>query len=91
MFSITEAAGAHLAEMLKNAEEADDVFLRLVEEKDGFALRHDSAVARDKTFTHEGRTVLLLDEELCQKLTDRTLDVDDTEECPRLRLRRPPL
>ncbi len=87
MFSITEAAGAHLAEMLKNAEEGDDVFLRLVQEKDGLALRHDSADARDKTLTHEGRTVLVLDDELWQELVDKALDLEDTEEGPRLRLR----
>ena len=73
--------------MLKNAEKADDVFLRLVREKDGLALRHDSADARDSTFAHEGKTVLVLSDELCQELVDRTLDVDDTEEGPRLRLR----
>ncbi len=87
MFNITEAAGAQLAEMLNNADEGDDVFLRLEQEEDGgFGLRHDSANALDKTFTHDGRTVLVLDEDLCQQLVDSTLGVEDTDKGPRLRL-----
>ncbi len=87
MFSITEAAGAHLAGLLERDEAPEDVFVRLEQKKDGLALRLGHAHPGDSTFAHEGRTVLLLDEELCQELADSTLDVEDTEAGPRLRVR----
>lgn len=86
MFSITEAAGAHLAGLLERAEAPEDVFARLEQEEGGLALRLGHADPGDNTFAHEGKTVLVLSDELHQQLADSTLDVEDTDQGPRLRL-----
>ena len=87
MFSITEAAGAYLTGSLERKEAPEDVFARLEQEEGQLALRLGHAHLEDSTFAHEGRTVLVIDKELCQELADSTLDVEDTEAGPRLRLR----
>ncbi len=87
MFSMTEAAGAHLAGILERDEAREDVFVRLEEEEGGLTLRLGPAHPGDSTFAHEGRTVLVIHDELCQELADSTLDVEDTNEGPQLRLR----
>lgn len=50
------------------------------------AFRLGQAHPGDGTFAHEGKTVLVLSDELCQQLADGTIDVEDTDEGPRLRL-----
>ena len=87
MFSITEAAGAHLAGLLERDEAPEDVFARLEREKGELGLRLGHAHPGDTKFAHEGRTVLVLHEELCQDLADDTLDLKDTDEGQQLRLR----
>ena len=87
MFSITDAAGAHLAESLERADAPEDVFARLEQEEGGLVLRRAQALPGDSTFAYEGKTVFVLSDELCQQLGDSTLDVEDTDEGPRLRLK----
>ena len=87
MFTLTETAGAHLAELLAGAEAPEDVFVRLEQEEDGLGLRFDNALSGDNKFAHKDRTVLVLDDELCQLLADNTLDVEDTDDGPRLHMR----
>ena len=87
MFGMAEAAGAHLAGLLERDEAQQGVFARLEQEEGGLALRLGHAHRGDRTFAHEGETVLVLDKELRQELADSTLDVEDTDEGPRLRLR----
>ncbi len=86
MLSMTEAAGAHLAGLLERDEAPEDVFLRLEQEEGELTLRFGHAHPGDSTFAHEGLTVLVLHDELCQELADSTLDVEDTDEGPQLRL-----
>lgn len=86
MFSITETAGAHLAGLLEREEAPEDVVVRLEQSEDGLAIRLGNAHPGDSAFTHEGRTVLVLDDEICQELADSKLDVEDTDEGPQLRL-----
>jgi hypothetical protein len=49
-------------------------------------MQMDNERPGDETFAHEGRTVLLLDSEVSDALAERTLDVEDAAEGPRLAL-----
>lgn len=89
MLSVTQAAGARLARKLAKKRASDDVALRCVPRRSGhgWRLRLDNARSGDVTFTHDGRTVLLLDAEVSESLANRTLDVNDSGARPRLSLR----
>ena len=87
MLTVTEAACAHLAKMLAAADAPDKVAVRFVVEGTGLALTLDKAGPNDATFGHEGRTVLLLDEDVSQLLVDNTLDIEQTDAGPKLELR----
>jgi len=89
MFTLTAAAGARLAQKLAKKSAGDDVALRFTRrgKPRGWTLRLDKPFPSDATFTHEGRIVLVLDERASQMLRNRMLDVRDTDEGPRLRLR----
>ena len=86
MLTLTDAAAVHLTELLTAAEAPDDVAVRCVRSEEGLALQMDSERPGDDTFAHEGRTVLLLDSDVSEALTDRTLDVEDSVDGPRLAL-----
>lgn len=86
MLTVTEPAVAHLADMLVEAEAPDDVAIRFVIQEQGLALGLDNERPGDATYAHGERTVLLLDEQVTQLLADKTLDVEDTAEGPRLAL-----
>lgn len=89
MLTVTEAAGAHLAELLAESKtpEARDLVVRIVYEADGLALTLDQTRADDQTFDHEGVTVLVVDEKLSEALAGRTLDIAETETGQRLTMR----
>jgi hypothetical protein len=54
----------------------------LIKEK-GLGLAPDTLNNEDATFDYEGRTVLVLPQQLAGSLDDRTLDTVDTEEGPK--------
>jgi len=83
MLTVTEAASARLAEILKQEEFPEEAAIRFVREAGGLRLQSDNERPGDTTFQHEGRTVLLLDEQVSELLADETLDVDG----PKLALR----
>ncbi len=66
MFTVTEAASAHLANMLAEAETPEDknVVIRMSRSKDGLGLTLGPAGPEDTIFAHEGLAVLAIDEEL---------------------------
>jgi hypothetical protein len=76
MFAITEAAGSHLSQILDRESCPEETAVRLVYDGRGFAMQPDSKREGDATFEHEGRLVLLLDEQVSQLLADHTLDMD---------------
>lgn len=80
MLTITEGARAHLNEIIIAEECPDDIAVRLVLEDDGIMMALDRQQTDDTTFQHEGRTVLLLDQQLGELLGEEMLDVEDTAE-----------
>lgn len=87
MLAVTEAAGKHLVGLLSEAEAPDDAAIRVVVANQGLALRIDHEQEGDKTFEHDGRTVLLLDDKVSEVLSDHTLDIEQAGEGPRLTIR----
>ena len=89
MFKVTEAAGAHLSNMLAEAvtPESENAVIRISQGKDGIGLYLSQEGPEDTTFPHEGVTVLVIDEKLSQELENKTLDVEITEEGTGLQLR----
>jgi len=89
VLTVTEAASARLADRLANKSADDDVALRFIrqEKRPRWTLRLDKHSPSDTTFSHEGRIVLVLDEQSSHLLRNRMLDTRETDEGPRLRLR----
>ena len=79
MLTVTEAARTHLAQLLEQEGLPEEVAIRFVAEEQGLAMQPDSQRDGDTAFEHEGRIVLLLDEELAQSLANHTLDAEGAE------------
>jgi Fe-S cluster assembly iron-binding protein IscA len=86
MLTVTDAAGAHLVDLLGEAEAPEDVAIRFVVESEELTLRLDKEKPGDESLIHEGKTVLLLDEEMSPMLSGKTLDIEDSDEGPKLTL-----
>lgn len=87
MLTITESAGAHLAELLVEHNASEDLTIRFLLIGEKLTPKLDSVRHDDVTFEHEGRTVLVLDKPLSERLADTTLDVKEASDGVRLRLR----
>jgi hypothetical protein len=87
MLTVTQAAGAHLAQLLFENDASDDVAIRFVLVGQSLTPKLDNVRPDDVTFDHEGKTVLILDEQLSERLADRTLDTTETNDGLRLNLR----
>jgi hypothetical protein len=80
MVMMTETAGEYLTTVLDDANVVEERAVRLVIEGDTLTPRLDTARPGDTTCEHEGRIVLVLDEQVSQMLAESTLDVRATEE-----------
>ena len=87
MLNMTDAAAGYLSEVLENANAAPDTAVRLVVETNGLSSALDQPRPGDTTFDHEGRKVLVLDPQASEVLAERTLDVQSTDDGPRLGIR----
>ncbi len=87
MFNVTNEATEHIANLLDNLDDApDNAAVRVVASEQGLDLAVDVARPDDQVFEHENKPVLLLDAQLADMLADRTLDIEQTEAGPRLKL-----
>ena len=86
MLTITEAAGTHLQSILDKANAPDDAALRFVPGQQGLEITMDKPRENDQQLEHEGRIILLLDQQLAEKLSKHTLDAKQTEQGPALTL-----
>ena len=84
MLTMTQAAAGYLSDVLERANVSPETAVRLVVEADGLTPALDTARPGDTTFDHAGRKVLLLDAFTSDVLADRTLDIQSTDEGPRL-------
>jgi len=84
MLTMTKAAGDYLTALLQRAHASQDTAIRIVLEDDELAPALDTERPGDETLDYHGRKVLLLDAEVCEYLADSTLDVQPTDQGPRL-------
>ena len=86
MLTVTEAAKAHLAQLLTETDTSDETAIRFVSEENQLVPTLDYAAPGDTTFAHDGKIVLLLDTGVATVLANSTLDVRDTDNGPQLAL-----
>lgn len=86
MLTLTDPACTRLSEILDDYP--DDVVARIILTDGGLKLRRGTPRPGDEVFEHEGRPVLLLDERVSERLENKTLDIRQTENGPKLRFRR---
>lgn len=85
MLTMTPSAGARLTLLLDG--QSNDAVCRIVRLDRRLKLRKGHVCENDRTFTHDGRVVLAVDEKVSAALESRKLDVRETERGPRLKLR----
>ncbi len=86
MFKVSDAAAVRLAEKLERLEAPCEKVVRFCVDREGLHLRLSKVRPGDTQFAHEGKTVLVVDDDLFQRLASRTLDVKRTEAGDRLSL-----
>jgi hypothetical protein len=84
MFMMTETAGEYLTAVLDNANASEETAIRFVLEGNTLTPKLDNAGPGDEKFDYAGRMVLILDAQVSQALDDSTLDVEATDEGPKL-------
>jgi hypothetical protein len=84
MFMMTETAGEYLTAVLDNANATEETAIRFVLEGNTLTPKLDNPRPGDATFDYVGRKVLVLDSQVSQVLADSTLDVQATDEGPKL-------
>ena len=84
MLIVTEAACSLAAELLDNAQAADDVAVRIFFDGDDLAMQMDHQLEGDSAFDHNGRVVLILAEDVMAEIGSQTLDIEETPDGPTL-------
>jgi len=87
MVTVTDAAGAHMAQLLAQVEANKDVAIRLVLDEHNIIPTMDQARVGDTAFSYKGKTVLVLDALVVQAMADHTLDVQEAEDGCKIVLR----
>jgi hypothetical protein len=87
MVTVTDAAGAHLARLLEQVKVPDNTAVRLLLDESHIVPQMDHARPGDTAFSYEGKTILLLDELTVQSMQDKTLDVQNSDDGPKIVLR----
>jgi len=88
MLTVSETALERLSRRLSHKRAADGVALRFTRRVGGWNLRLDRESEGDTAFTHDGRKVLLLDEEVSKAMANMTLDTKKDDARSRLKLTR---
>ena len=87
MLTVTPGARERLTRKLVRKKAGEDEAMRFTRKPGGWRLSVDHARPADTAITYQGRIVLLLDEAASQAMTNATLDVQEADGKPRLKLR----
>lgn len=86
MLTVTDAARDHLSQLLSRTEHPEGTTVRVVPGQQGLELALDAPREGDATFEHDGEVVLTIDTQLSEMLEDKTLDIEQTDGGPQLKL-----
>lgn len=86
MVTVTEEAKAHLATILDENNIPEEQAVRLLVGPNGLGLAPDTPKDEDTAFDHNGRTVLLMEQNIAEQLDGRTMDVEETEQGAQIKL-----
>ncbi len=73
MVTLTYTAGEHMAYML--SEQQVDAVLRIMVTRGDVEMQPDQIRPDDETFDHDGKVVLVLDQQTAQLLGNKTIDL----------------
>ena len=76
MLTVTPAAGAHLVKIMDEESFPVGVAIRIAFDGQGLTMEPDSQRSGDITLEHDGRVILLLDDQINELLAEETLDLD---------------
>lgn len=79
MLTLTEAAKVHLTGILDARDCPDGVAVRFSCQDSGVSVTLDNEKPGDSKLDHEGRTILLLDQNAVDCLDGETVDVEHTD------------
>ena len=88
MLSVTKPALERLSRKLTRRGVAEGLALRFARQDGRWTLLLDRESTGDTAFSHDGRTVLLLDKDVSEAMTSMTLDAKKTGGRSRLKLHR---
>ncbi len=75
MVTVTFSAAEHIAYTLSEQQSPDDVVLRIKATKGGVEMQPDKIRPGDESFDHNGKVVLVLDQQTLQLLGNKTIDL----------------
>ncbi len=75
MVTVTYTAAEHVAYTLSEHQVGDDVVLRIKLTKGGVEMQPDTIRPGDEAFDHNGKVVLVLDQQTSQLLGNKTIDL----------------
>ncbi len=75
MVTLTYTAGEHMAYMLSEHQNRDDVVVRIKLTKGDVEMQPDKIRPGDEAFDHNERVVLVLDQQISQLLGNKTIDL----------------
>ena len=84
MLTITEPAANHLGKLLNEAEAPEGSAVRFTVGQEGLSLQLDSPREDDQSIEHGGKTLLVMDPQVSELLSDKTLAFEQTEQGPTL-------
>jgi Fe-S cluster assembly iron-binding protein IscA len=87
MLQVTQGAADHLTGMLVNTNAPKEAAIRIKQEANELKLYTDMPKTDDVAFEHQGRTVLILDQQISNVLNNRILDVASTPQGQTLTLK----
>jgi hypothetical protein len=84
MPNVTKSAVTHLDGLLKDVKASPEACIRLAKKQGGLQLQLDREQPGDHTVVHNGRTILVFNDEIENFLQHRTIDLRETESGPTL-------
>ncbi len=75
MVTLTYTAGERMAYMLSEHQDRDDVVMRIKLTKGDVEMQPDKIRPGDETFAHDGKVILVLDQQISQLLDNKTIDL----------------